>query len=180
MIKPAIWVIQASFVLWLSTLPALASELTDLAKNGDVAAVATALDNGAAIDEIDGVTALYTAVEAGNVELAKLLIDRGADVNLPVKFKRTPLYAATDGGFADLVKLLLDNGADPNQLAKAQTALHVAADNGCLQCVVHLVDAGAEVNALTANGIPPIHFAVRNGHDDVVAYLQQSWRRTTG
>ncbi len=171
MIKGRTWVIRALWMLWLFAAPAQANDLNDLVKNGDIAAVASALDNGAAIDEVDGVTALYTAVEAGHVELAKLLIDRGADVNLPVKFKRTPLYAATNGGFADLVKLLLDNGADPNQLAKAQTSLHVAADNGCLQCVVHLVDAGAEVSALTANGIPPIHFAVRNGHDDVVAYL---------
>ena len=93
-------------MLLLSAVPALASNLTDLAKSGDLAAVARALDDGAAIDEIDGVTALYIAVEAGNVELTKLLIDRGADVNLPVKFKRTPLYAATFGGFADLVKLL--------------------------------------------------------------------------
>jgi cytochrome c len=165
------WVIRALWILWLFAAPTQANELNDLVKAGDIVAVAAALDNGAAIDEIDGVSALYTAVEAGNVELAKLLINRGADVNLPVKFKRTPLFAATDGEFPDLVKLLLDSGADPNQLAKAQTSLHVAADNGCLQCVVHLVDSGAEVNALTANGIPPIHFAVRNSHDDIVAYL---------
>jgi cytochrome c len=69
------------------------------------------------------------------------------------------------------VKLLLNNGANPNQLAKSQTPLHVAAENGCLQCVIYLVDAGADVNALTSNGSPPIHFAKRNGHDDVVAYL---------
>jgi cytochrome c len=57
-------------------------------------------------------------------------------------------------------------------LAKSQTPLHVAAENGCLQCVIHLVDAGAEVNALTSNGSPPIHLAKLRGHDDVVAYLQ--------
>jgi cytochrome c len=154
------WVLRASWVLWLFTLltlPAQASNLGDLVRNGDVAAVTSALDKGAAIDEIDGITALYIACEDGHVELAKLLIIRGADVNLPVSWQRTPLYAANKGGHADIVKLLLDNGANPNQLAKAQTPLHVAAENGCLQCVIHLVDAGAEVNALTSNGNPPIH-----------------------
>ena len=165
------WVIRASWVLWLFTLPAQASNLGDLVKNGDVAAVTSALDKGAAINEIDGVTALYIACEDGNVELAKLLIDRGADVNLPVSWQRTPLFAANKGGYADIVKLLLNNGADPNQLAKSQTPLHVAAENGCLQCVIHLVDAGADVNALTSNGNPPIHLAKLRGHDDVVAYL---------
>lgn len=173
MIKRAgTWILGVSCVLLLLLVPARASDLTDLAKGGDLAAVAGALDSGADVNEIDGVTALYVAVEAGNIELTKLLIDRGADVNLPVKFKRTPLYAAAFGGFPDLVKLLLDSGADPMQLAKSQTVLHVAADNGCLQCAIHLVEAGADVNALTVNGIPPVHFAVRNGHDDVAAYLR--------
>lgn len=166
------WAIRATLVLGLFTLPAQASNLGDLVRNGDVAAVTSALDKGAAINEIDGVTALYIACEAGNIELAKLLISRGADVSLLVSWQRTPLYAANKGGHADIVKLLLDNGADPNQVAKSQTPLHVAAENGCLQCVIHLVDAGADVNALTSNGSPPIHLAKLSGHEDVVAYLR--------
>jgi len=167
-----IWVIRTSWILWLLTLPAQASSLGDLVRKGDVAAVTSALDKGAAIDEMDGVTALYIACEVGNVELAKLLIDRKADVNLTVSWQRTPLYAANKGGYADIVKLLLDNGANPNQVAKAQTPLHVAAEKGCLQCVIYLVDAGAEVNALTSTGNPPIHLAKLGGHEDVVAYLR--------
>lgn len=159
------------WVLCLLALPAQASELGDLAKAGDVAGVTAALDKGAAIDEIDGVTALYIACETGNADLAKLLIDRGANVDLTVSWQRTPLYASSKAGHADIVKLLLDRGADPDQVTKSQTPLHVAAENGCLQCVIHLVDAGADVNALS-NGSPPIHLAKHAGHDDVVAYLR--------
>ncbi|WAX94270.1 ankyrin repeat domain-containing protein [Aminobacter sp. NyZ550] len=172
MIKQArMWMIGASAALWLVALPAQANELGDLVRSGDVAAVTAALDRGAAVDEIDGVTALYIACETGNAALAELLITRGADVNRPVSWQRTPLYAATKAGFADIVKLLLGHGADPNQLAKAQTPLHVAAEAGCLACVTYLVEAGADVNALTSNGSPPIHLAKLAGHDDVVAYL---------
>lgn len=159
------------WVLCLLALPAQASELGDLVKAGDVAGVTAALDKGAAIDEVDGVTALYIACESGNAALVKLLIDRGANVNLPVKWDRTPLYAAGKAEHGDIVKLLLEAGADPNQVTKGQTPLHVAAENGCLPCVVHLVDAGAEVNALSS-GSPPIHLAKLAGHDDVVAYLR--------
>ena len=169
--RARIWAVRALWGLWLFALPAQASNLGDLVRNGDIAAVTSALDKGAAINEVDSVSALYIACEAGNVELAKLLIDRGADVNLPVSWQRTPLFAANQRGNADIVKLLLDNGADPNQLTKSQTPLHVAAENGCLQCVVDLVDAGADVNALTSNGSPPIHLAKLRDHDDVVVYL---------
>ncbi|RYG87753.1 MAG: c-type cytochrome [Alphaproteobacteria bacterium] len=151
---------------------AAAVDLGDLAKQGDLAAVTMALEEGTPVDQLEGgVTALYVASEQGNVELAKLLIDRGADVNLTVKLQRTPLYAAVKAGQPAIVELLLGKGADPNKLAKRQTPLHVAAESGCLQCVVALVDAGAKVNALLETGAPPIHFAKRGGHEDIVSYL---------
>lgn len=165
------WAIGAWWCACLFALSVEASELGELVKHGDVAAVASALAEGAAINEIDGVTALYIASENGNAEMARLLIDQGADVNLPGKFQRAPIGAATKGGHAEIVKLLLDNGADPDQSVKSQTPLHMAAENGCLECVMHLVDAGADVNALTSNGGPPIHFAKRSGHQDIVSYL---------
>jgi cytochrome c len=162
----------AALALSLVAPVASASEFIDLVKAGDVAAVTSLLDSGTPVDELDGgVTALYVASEGGNVELAQLLVSRGADVNITVKLQRTPLYGAVKAGHADVVKLLLDSGADPNKVAKLQTPLHVAAETGCLQCVIDLVGAGAEVNALLKNGSPPIHLAKRSGHEDIVAYL---------
>lgn len=170
-VRGRIWAL-AAFAIVLLLGPARASDLVSLAKNGDIAGVTSVLDGGAAVDELDGgITALYVACEKGNVDLARLLISRGADVNLMVKLQRTPLYGAIKGGYANIVKLLLDSGADPNLIAKLQTPLHIAAQEGCLQCVIDLVGAGAEVNALTSSGIPPIHFAKRGGHEDIVAYL---------
>lgn len=160
------------WALVLISSSALASSIVEMVKIGDIAAVTAALDEGAAVDQTEGgITALYVASESGNVELAKLLIDRGADVNQTVKLQQTPLYAAVKKGHAAMVELLLSSGADPNKRAKRQTPLHVASDSGCLQCATYLVGAGAEVNALLETGAPPIHFAVRNGHRDIVDYL---------
>lgn len=165
-------VIVGIWVPLLIACPTQAGELADLAKAGDLAGVTALLDRGASVDELDGgVSALYIAAETGNAGLARLLLGRGADANLTVKLQRTPLYGAIKAGHADLVGILLEGGADPNKRAKTQTPLHVAADAGCLQCVVDLVEAGAEVNALLESGPPPIHFAKRNGHEDIAAYL---------
>ena len=74
------------FSLFISLLfipfVAHAADIHDAAQNGDIAAIAAALDAGAVIDESDGTaTPLYYAVWMGHIDAAKLLIERGADVN---------------------------------------------------------------------------------------------------
>jgi cytochrome c len=77
------------FYLVPSTLHAAA--IHDAAKKGDVAAISAALDAGANINESDGTaTALYYAVMVAQLEAAKLLIDRGADVNTVSMLGDTP------------------------------------------------------------------------------------------
>jgi cytochrome c len=157
---------------WLFPLEANAAAIHDAARKGNVVAIAAALDSGADINETDGLaTPLYIAASKGNLEAARFLVRRGADVNLPAK-PGTPLYAAAKFGHPDIVELLLVSGAKPNQTTRSQTALHIASGTGCLGCVIHLVESGADVNALTSEREPAIHFAKRNGHEDIVAFLR--------
>jgi cytochrome c len=159
--------------MWLLLAPTVveAGAIHDTAK-GDVKLITAILDEGADVNEIAGnVTPLYLASSRNNLDAAKLLIGRGADVNLATKFG-TPLLAATKFGNTDMMALLIESGADPNLGNSALTPLHQAAKDGSLDCVAILVDAGADVNALTPDGEPAIHFAKREGHDEVVSYLR--------
>ncbi len=158
--------------LFLVTAPtSQAAAIHDAAKEGDVAAIAAALDGGVDINASDGIaTPLYYAIDRAHFEAAKLLIARGANVNLAAKWG-PPLLVAAESGKPELVKLLLDAGADAAAVFKGQTALHTVARNGCLDCVVALVEKGADVNALTSLRQPPIHFAKEKGHEAVADYL---------
>ena len=147
-----------------------AADIHDAAMNGDVAAITAALDAGAGIDESDGTaTPLYYAVWMGHIDAAKLLIERGADVNAQTTLG-PPLMAAV-GGTIDLLNLLLERHADPNAAYGGEFALHAAITRDCLDCVKALVEAGADVNAKTEGGKTPLHLAKRAGQRKVADYL---------
>ncbi len=59
-------------------------------------------------------TALYCAAFWDRVELAKLLIEAGADVNAATIRQTTPLHEAARMGHLKLAKLLLEHGANPD------------------------------------------------------------------
>jgi len=87
------------------------------------------------VNESDGTaTPLYYAVRRGHLEAARLLIERGADVNARTKLG-LPLVAAAVKGKVEFIKLLLDQGANPNSAVESETVLHIAVKGGCLDCV---------------------------------------------
>lgn len=67
------------------------------------------------IDEVDfkGWSGLHWALVREVPETIRLLLDSGADPNLPTETGRLPLNIAMRSGQADAVKMLLTAGADP-------------------------------------------------------------------
>lgn len=84
-------------------------------KNGDVTAVNVLIEpNSKYLNE-----AIFEAVNVGNVDIVKLLLEKGADVNLQVGYDdATLLYIATEEGRKNMVQLLLENGANVDTPAK--------------------------------------------------------------
>lgn len=62
----------------------------------------------------DGYTPLHRACYNNNIELAKLLIQHGADVNALTDFKWTPLHSSCQWSNNKCVAMLLQYGADVN------------------------------------------------------------------
>ncbi len=98
--------------------------------------------------QADGMTALHWAVHHNEIELAKLLVEKKARVDLKNRYGVTALWLACQNGNAESVKLLLSAGADPNTaLPNGETVLMTAARTGRVAPVKALIAAGAEVNA---------------------------------
>jgi len=129
----------------------------EAARQGDVAAVRAQLDRGAGVSVQDSNSRhpLHLAAAAGHIEVAKLLLERGADINSFGGWDywcATPLQLAVLKRQRAMAKLLVDHGADVNaclggKLAHAPIpALQLAAGSGQKQIVELLLDHGANVN----------------------------------
>lgn len=95
-------------------------------------------------------TALLLAIEQRNLAMIKLLLDLGADIDLPAKLllRRTPLQAACEIGSTTIVRLLLENHADANAppaRVGGGSALRLAAEGGFVGIAELLLSRGAKL-----------------------------------
>lgn len=117
-----LWTIAGLLVLDSgATATQATDELFAAARSGDVDAVAAQLDAGVAVDAIDkyGATALAMAAGEGHIEVLRLLLDRGADVDHAEDFYGArPLdLALFFRGELEAAKLLLEHGAEGRENA---------------------------------------------------------------
>ena len=138
-----------------------------------------------------GATAFWRAAQSDDMAAMKLLVDHGADPNIPTEAGDTPLMVAAGMGWAPnfsrnapdswipAVKFCLEHGADVNATdAKGYTALHGTAFTGNNDLINFLVAHGGDVHVVSkdkntvadmANG--PIPHSIL--HPDTVALLEK-------
>jgi ankyrin repeat protein len=125
--------------------------------------------------ERDRVTLLMRAALVGHLEVLKLLACRGGAINALSHLDRTALYYAAQEGHEEVVAYLLSNGADPMRLDEfGCTPLVSASMRGHLGVVLllleHMGEQGLEARD-HEDGHTALHWAVWQGHEEVVAHL---------
>lgn len=118
-------------------------------------------------------TALSTAVVSHDLEIAKLLLERGANPNVSGgRNFESLLHFAVAECPSSFVRLLLEKGADPNRASEwgEGTVLHQAAVRGDLEMVDLLLSFGADVNG-GRGAVPPLLLAAGQGHQEVAGVL---------
>ncbi|XP_036072574.1 ankyrin-2b isoform X18 [Oryzias melastigma] len=121
-----------------------------------------------------GFTPLHIAAHYGNVNVATLLLNRGAAVDFTARNGITPLHVASKRGNTNMVRLLLDRGSQIDAKTRdGLTPLHCAARSGHETSVEVLLEKGAPLLARTKNGLSPLHMAAQGDHVECVKHLLQ-------
>ena len=118
---------------------------------------------------------LYYAVAEKNLEVARMLLEAGADPNEKPENSDLILILAVEGGNIDMVSLLLEYGArvnEENSDSWRNTALSRAAGTGKEELVRFLIEKGkADVNYYGKYSQPPIYVAAFTCHAGIVQIL---------
>ena len=137
---------------------------------GNADAVRLMLKRGARPNADKGVTvrndatALFYSLMAGDMQTARVLVEAGARIDVPMKvlgvFYTKPLIYSTFVGDAAMVDYLISKGASPNdEDADGVTALEWAAIGNHAETVQVLLARGAQVNRIDKFGMTPLLYA---------------------
>lgn len=121
----------------------------------------------------NGHTPLMEAASAGNVSVAKILVDSGASINTHSnEFKESALTLACYKGHLEMVRFLLEAGADQeHKTEEMHTALMEASMDGHVAVARLLLDSGAQVNMPADSFESPLTLAACGGHVELAMLL---------
>jgi ankyrin repeat protein len=141
----------------------------------DVATVASLIES---LDDIDAKnaeeqTALHLAAEYGKLEIVKLLVKKGANINAQDDYGLTPLYSALLEKHPGVARFLIKQGANVQAQTKdGNTALHVAVQNNYLGISKILIEKGADPRGSTHSSLySPLLLAMASEHFELAKML---------
>lgn len=144
---------------------------------GDLTAVRRALARGQDVNQLspDGFSPLGLAVFFRRSEVARLLIDAGADVRLRSRnaLQVAPIHSAVARGDLAMLQTLLLRGADPDQTQqRLMRPIHEAAAAGATPIVAMLLMFGADPAVRSEDGRSAADFAAASGHVELARRLE--------
>jgi ankyrin repeat protein len=153
-------------------------DMFEAASLGRLERLKECLRDVAAIDAYskDGFTALHFACYFGQPEAVRLLLEKGAKVDVVAKnaMQVMPLHSAASARSLASASLLLEHGAAVNARQHGGwVPIHAAAQNGDRDMVELLLKHGAAVDIANDDGKTPAMIARGNAHTQIAALLEE-------
>ena len=127
---------------------------------GDVQKFASLVDRAGAKQRDEVLLYAVSRDKEPPVEIIRLLLDKGANVNQPSRYKTALMHVAS-GGYIEIFRLFLARGAEVNVQTDEGTALMMAVVAGRTEIVKLLLAAGADVKAVHRTGDQALMMAAR-------------------
>ncbi len=176
MIRPVVLLLAAVCLLGF-VLPAVGGDIHEAIQENDAVRVKQILDaDPDAMNERDNgrfrELPIHIVATTGNVEIARLLLDAGADIDAGDSDNSTALGVAAMRRQGEMVTLLIERGANVNHRdRKADCPLSFAVYGRDEAIVKQLVDAGADLWYRSLGGETLLHHASGRGLTEFVTYL---------
>ena len=152
-----------------------AAALCQAAEAGHVSVVHTLLRKSTSASAIwEGTSAMHCAAKAGQLEVMKLLKDKGGDLKATDGNGATPAFIAAENGQAQALSFLQTSDCDLEKANKfGQTPAWIAASNGHLEVLKLLKGCNCNLKARDSGGRgrTPADAAAEHGHVDVLQLL---------
>ena len=149
--------------------------LCEASQQGNIAHINGLLAQGVKIDSRNeaGKTPLICAIESGQVDSAKALLDAGADITVQDSSKKLPpLFHAVSVGSLEVAKLLLARGANVRETRwSGNSYFSDVVVNSNADGIKLLLDNGADANAYSLSGRSPLGHAVEKNSLEVAQLL---------
>jgi ankyrin repeat protein/L-ascorbate metabolism protein UlaG (beta-lactamase superfamily) len=118
-------------------------------------------------------TPMHYAALGGDVAIVKMLLAKGAKVDLREMKNRTPLYFAAYRGHLDVVKLLLKKGAKliGEETKTKDSPLKYAVHGNHLDVAKFLLSQGAEIPKNPEDGYTLLHHSAWSGSKELISFL---------
>ena len=134
------------------------AKLLEFLRTSDLPSCRKALDS-------NNKTALHLAAREGKLEVVKILIEKGWEVDVKDKYSTTPLHQACNMNHFETVSFLIESGADPYAKdSLGRNSLMYAVCGPGVESAQVLVDWGEFTNTKDSTGRTALHYAVFNPH----------------
>lgn len=160
--------------------------LHDAITENDRVAAAKLIVAGADVNggENAGLSLLALALFYGEEQIAKMLIERKANLNFEstgkYKWLNAPLFIAVRQSFSDIVAQMLEKGANPNGDDPWRIPLMKAIELKDEKSIDQLIKAKANVNVVDGNYNTPLNAAIEQGNVKLVEQLIEAGAQVSG